>query len=272
MGSYSSARAAAADRKRDRDALQEEEDEAFERAAAMGKQDGSAYTISDGGSTRTERVDYSNAVDVSSADTTDWPSLLQKHPGSNGKEIPASPAGKAESSSSDLAAAYEMIRKNKERNSVPLDSNRKTEERPDPGFRIFHIDAETGEKREVPPYTQPGDFLQMIASQKKSTADSPANGDLASSSSPPQETTETEAIPTSKVPSAEDNDDYSEKTYDGYQAIVQSNSRTSRDEELETMREARRKNRLGQEEIDSSKIGVVQQHLNEQPLNGETAG
>jgi len=273
LGSYSSARAAAADRKRDRDALQEEEDEAFERAAAMGKQDGSAYTISDGGSTRTERVDSSNAVDVSSADTTDWPSLLRKHPGSNGKKLPASPAGKNGSSSSDLAAAYETIRKNKARNSVPLDSNDKTEERPDPGFRIFHIDAETGEKREVPPYTQPGDFLQMIASQKKSMADSTANGDLASSSSPLQETTESEAIPTSKVPSAEeDNDDYSEKTYDGYQAIVQSNSRTSRDEELETMREARRKNRLGQEEIDFSQIGVVQQHLNEQPLNGETAG
>ena len=41
---------------------------------------------------------------------------------------------------------------------------------------------------------------------------------------------------------------YSEKTYDGYEAIIQANASTSREDELKAMREARQKNRLGQGE------------------------
>ena len=175
----------------------------------------------------------------------------------------ASLTGTADSNS-DLAAVYEAIQKNKEQNSVQLDSyDEREEERPDPGFRIFHVDTETGEKREVPPYTQPGEFLQMVESEKKSTAtdDGPVKEDPAASS-PLRIGPESEAVLADKKDNGEESN-YSETTYDGYQAIIQSNSRTSREDELAAMREARRRNRLGQEEIDSSQIGA-------QRLNGDT--
>ena len=49
---------------------------------------------------------------------------------------------------------------------------------------------------------------------------------------------------------------YDETTYDGYQTIQKSNARDYRQDELDVMREARRKNRMGQTEIDYSKTGI----------------
>ena len=51
-------------------------------------------------------------------------------------------------------------------------------------------------------------------------------------------------------------------SFDGYTTIQQANSRSSREEELDVMKEARRKNRFGGSgEIDLSKIGA--QRMNE---------
>ena len=49
-------------------------------------------------------------------------------------------------------------------------------------------------------------------------------------------------------------DDYNEQTLDGYTVIQEANSRSSRQDELLAMREARRKNRMGQSGVDMSKL------------------
>jgi len=249
LGSYSSARAAVEDRKRDRDALNDKDEEAFERAAAMGKQDGSAYSFGN---------DESKG--------NDWPSLLKKSLDDNSvtetsesSSTESDPYTSIGSSSSDLAATYEAIRKNKEQNAAKLELNDDiNDDRPDPGFRIYHVDSETGEQREVPPYTQPGDFLRMIEAEKSSSV--PAAVSSVKDGTPA--TNQAVAQPANNGSSSGNDSAYDETTYDGYTVIQQSNSRASRQEELEAMREARRRNRLGQETVDESKIGA-------QPLNGE---
>ena len=42
--------------------------------------------------------------------------------------------------------------------------------KPDPGFRIYHINKETGERREVPPYTSPGEFLEDSSTETEKDA------------------------------------------------------------------------------------------------------
>lgn len=272
LGSYSSARAAVDDRKRDRDALNDEDEAAFERAAAMGKQDGSAYSFGEEGISVTSK-----------SGRADWPSLLQNDDitatstttsSAERTEETTEPA-RTSSATNDLAATYEAIRKNKERNAAQLEESSKSEQdddRPDPGFRIYHVDAETGEERMVPPFTQPGDFLKMIETEKKGTQPV-VNGESASSEKePPVVTVEaptaveiTATRPEVVGSSSDDGGDgnYNETTYDGYTCIQQSNSRASRQEELEAMREARRRNRLGQETVDEKQIGV-------QRMNGDS--
>ena len=123
-----------------------------------------------------------------------------------------------------MKTIYETIQANKSKKNFIL-ANNEAEKRPDPGFRIYHVDDDTGEELEIPPYTSPGEFLASLEKSKKP--------DVA------------------KVQT-----NYDETTYDGYQTIQQSNAREYRQDELDVMREARRKNRLGQTEIDLSKIGV----------------
>ena len=139
------------------------------------------------------------------------------------------------SSDADLSNVYESIRQRKAAVSVEL-AETLEEKRPDPGFRIYHIDSETGEHREVPPYTSPQAMEGMIAKEKaKMLSDAGDTAEPAVRNSIPQ-------------PSPKQSD-YSEKTYDGYQAIEQANGRASRDEELKAMRAARQNNRKGFEKI-----------------------
>ena len=58
---------------------------------------------------------------------------------------------------------------NKSKKKVSLPDSDSEEARADPGFRIFHVDAKTGEKREVPPYTTPGEFLQSLQKENDAT-------------------------------------------------------------------------------------------------------
>ena len=55
-------------------------------------------------------------------------------------------------------------------------------------------------------------------------------------------------------PQQQQDNEYSEKTYDGYQDIIEANASVSRDDELAAMREARRRNRIGQEAISDSDL------------------
>lgn len=147
---------------------------------------------------------------------------------------------KPTSSSSDLSSVYQKIKDQKAATTVEM-GDAATDDRPDPGFRIYHIDEETGESREVPPYTTPGAFLESI--QKIKAKASPAPPQMQSS---PQ--------PTATAAAAAPDGQYSEQTYDGYQEIVAANSSASRDAELEAMRKARQQNRIGQKGVDESEL------------------
>lgn len=247
LGSYSSARAAANDRKQDRDLLWSasgaDADAAFEKAAALGVQDASAYRYNDD-EEEGEKFDESDSGPVVSARYFEGdadaitvgmavPFVDDVVDGSNDATITP------QRSESDIDSVYQKIRDNKSKQGPPpLVVEVALEAEPvDPGFRIFHVDSITGESKEVPPYTSPGDFLaSMATSQKKSS-----------------EFTES---PTTSYLKEKEPANYSETTYDGYQDIQEANSRQSRVEELNAMREARRLNRLGQDEIDYSKIGA----------------
>ena len=43
----------------------------------------------------------------------------------------------------------------------------KVDERPDPGFRVYHVDSVTREETEIPPYTSP----QSILNEKKAVVE-----------------------------------------------------------------------------------------------------
>lgn len=137
----------------------------------------------------------------------------------------------------DLSDIYDRIRQNKAENASSIEMGDAPEDdRKDPGFRLYYVDPDTGDSHEVPPFTAPEVMVGMVQGGKSST-----NGlDVE------QEETETQSS----------TEEYSEQTFDGYQDIQQANSRTTREEELEAMRAARRQNRLDSDEIDESKIGA----------------
>jgi len=64
----------------------------------------------------------------------------------------------------DLSSVYDKIISNKKKASVEMTES-SVEERPDPGFRIYRVDSETGEGKEIPPYTSPGEMEDMIQSK-----------------------------------------------------------------------------------------------------------
>jgi hypothetical protein len=251
LGSYSTARSATDERKKDRDALfgngESNRDDAFERAAAMGVSDASAFShIGDKHvNTRTSGIVKTEATTSSTqtpSPTSNYMSQLQRYEGSAdaftvGAADP-SPVVASATADTDLDDVYRAIRENKARQHAALDHDDDDDERPDPGFRIFHHDAETGEARMVPPYTSPGEFLSQIAAEKKA-----ASGQQPASESHTSSATTTPTI-------NGESGHYTEDTFDGYQTIQQANSRESRTEELDAMREARRMNRVGMTDLD----------------------
>jgi hypothetical protein len=64
----------------------------------------------------------------------------------------------------DLSAVYDKIISNKKNTAVEM-PKATAEDRPDPGFRIYRVNPETGEGREVPPYMSPGAMEDMIAAE-----------------------------------------------------------------------------------------------------------
>jgi glycine/D-amino acid oxidase-like deaminating enzyme len=140
----------------------------------------------------------------------------------------------------DLKSIYQFIRDNKSKQAVELPLPI-AEDKPDPGFRIYHVDKE-GTSREVPPYTSPGAFLSNLKNdpnkkdEPRVAIDPPPafDADLTSSSN---ESASSNGKRTGNS--------YDETTFDGYQTILEANSSTDRADELKAMREARQKNREG---------------------------
>lgn len=226
LGTYSSARASRDDRKKDRDALfGDESDMAFEKAAQLGKDDIAAFDTSGMLQGEVENSLFSNGATVS-YDLEGAADALTVGIASN--ELPDT----AVRPSVQVESLYEKIKANRaeRRVELPVDEA-KSDDRPDPGFRIYHVDEETGEEREVPPYTSEHEFLASIQAEKRKL--------------------------TNNTNKDGDSKNYSDKTYDGYEAIQEANSRLSREEELQAMRKAMKRNRLDQEEIDESSIGAI---------------
>jgi hypothetical protein len=106
---------------------------------------------------------------------------------------------------------------------------------------VYHVDSETREETEIPPYTSPASLFSE-KKEEDNTAD---------------ESSVLSEAKTEDVDLPDSIDDYDEKTFDGYQTIQKANSRASREEELKLMREARIANRSSTSTIDPSKIGVL---------------
>jgi len=124
----------------------------------------------------------------------------------------------------NLPALYERIKINKQANadSTKIEMGEKfSDNRSDPGFRIYRIDAETGESVLVPPYTRPEEMDRMIKSSNKKL-----------------DSKETISSNSEEVRSFQPD----ETTYDGYVAIQERNGFT-REEQLSAMRAARLANR-----------------------------
>eukprot|EP00980_Cylindrotheca_fusiformis_P027197 scaffold19324_cov152-Cylindrotheca_fusiformis.AAC.12 len=149
-----------------------------------------------------------------------------------------------------MSDIYQQIRDQKA--AKPQDRNKASpDDRPDPGFRIHHID-ENGTHREVPPYTAPADFLESI----KTEYAQPTNGAATGEASVPTRQQSKEESPPAVPSSNGKSEEYNEKTYDGYQALMDPNK--SREEELEAMRKARQQNRAGREKanVDEESLGI----------------
>ena len=200
---------------------------------------------------------------------------------------PPAPSSVNVTASDDLEGVYEKIRANKASASSSVEmSEYAGDARSALPFTIYHVDSNTGDVREVPQYTSPGEFFDMIERGEASVVDEDmsvaigsgeqtdkeqegwvvVNGgdggseeavsvaDGPAGAEPPR----TPAVSGDAAPGGDVVDDGSdEKTYDGYQAIQAANGSASREEELSRMREARTRNRSKRQEgggIESSAL------------------
>lgn len=280
LGSYSTARSAAEERRKDRSFYSNtssgnDYNDAFERAAQMGRTDAKAYFI--GGNKKTKNSETDNRStdpeQLSTGEEENGLGSLQPFEGS----ADAFTVDSAESSATrDIQEAYKAIQANKAKRTMKLETPPKADDRPDLGKRIYHIDPETGEHRMVPPYTSPGDFLKMVEEEKRQQqlekngvvmTTSAAKASVAAANDKSKKIEKPPAFPIESVNGGSNPHDYhhdfddnatnnEQSMFDGYQTIQEANARANRDEELELMREARRLNRLGQSEINEGDIGV----------------
>ena len=230
LGSYSTATSAKDERARDRQALwsNDDNDDAFEKAAALGQKDGKVFTFGD--------EDSANGNPTVENSTKELPALQE----STARTFPLSGedttdaytvgyASKEEEGTTSMASIYETIQKNKSQQPLDMNTDEEPDQRPDPGFRVYYKNEKTGEVLEVPPYTSPGVFLSSLEQDKSGQPE-------ATSSVTPTETT--------TATTASEESGYSEQTYDGYQDIIGANAASDRQAELEAMRKARMANRI----------------------------
>jgi len=245
LGFYSGAGAADAERKRDRemmfgtgnDSLDKDLEDAFEKAALMGKKDIQAFSSNtkskaDEETSNDATLDIPLEVAKISQQITSSSSLLEGV--SDAFTVGAATTDRFDESDKnlDLSSTYESIVRNKVKASAKIEMDEKgVDQRPDPGFRIYHINEETGEQMEVPPYTKEGVILNSIAMKKSQESDA------------------------AKV--HENEEETAEETlYDGYTLIQQANASNSRVDELEKMKKARMNNRVDSSDIQEKNIGA----------------
>jgi len=234
LGSYSTAKAAKDERQTERRSLWgDTSDDAFERAAELGRRDATAFSLGDD-------EDKPKSVSADSSFFSGTSPLIFPETQKPSASVREGSQAKESVATEDIASLYRSIKDNKD-NRTPAESlseeERSGEDRPGPDFRIYHVDSVTGKCREVPPHTQPGDFLDAI---RRGEPFSP--------------TSNSEKMITSGKRDAEVASN--ENGYDGYQAIQEANSGNNRVEELEAMRKARSRNRLAQEGPAESEIGA----------------
>jgi glycine/D-amino acid oxidase-like deaminating enzyme len=299
LGSYSTARSAGEERKKDRESLfgssssssssgandggdsifgeDAATEDAFERAALLGMEDAAIYEgfdeqnkrrpttnkeeeeeerpeakttdeddeLDDDGErlskfyySQQEAALQSSTLDVveSSSSDSSSTSTTSTYDGSDSGDaftVGSSSANEEEANSGnnqELKSIYQSIRDNKSKHDVDLPEDA-GETRPDPGFRIYHIDQKTGESRIIPPYTSPGEFFENLEAEKALAA-APEGKSLVPNQSFPQNNNN------GKIEG-----DSADSEYDGYQTILDANSSDNRQDELDAMKEARRKNR-----------------------------
>jgi Glycine/D-amino acid oxidases (deaminating) len=257
LGFYSGAKEAAQERQKDRQALfqnsgiSSEEDSAFEKAAKLGISDASTFDFgpSNMNSVRKAEEPNRNVAD----EPKDSSNRLPFDGSLDALTVGIASSDEVSNSSSDdekengLESVYESIRQKKAKAATNLEMNKvEKEERPDPGFRVYYIDEDTGEYIEIPPYTSPPHIFSNKAT----------NGSAAATDDGQEE--KGEKVNASAVAEIEEESQTQEKgtTYDGYQAIQQANSRASREDELEAMKTARLANRAKASDINESRIGV----------------
>lgn len=294
LGSYSTAASAREERSRDRASLWESDD-SFERAAMLGKEDGLAFSLGEKEPSEQMKKTITGLPaqpDVADLKMNELPHFLDVNPEAFDEkegyteqpEDEEPPSSLTDELTADLGSIYQKIRENKAKQELELEEAT-LDTKPDPGFRIFHVDRKTGDHREVPPYTSPDDFLASISQFSPTTAltDKTESGisaklidllrkELVTVS--PDSTDTTQNKPVAKdvtVPgiraiqlrtqkedqaaawsTSSSTESYTEKTYDGYQDIIQSRLSLSSDEQSNAMREARRKNRLGAPGLEES--------------------
>mmetsp|Transcript_22201 Transcript_22201/g.31241 ORF Transcript_22201/g.31241 Transcript_22201/m.31241 type:complete len:924 (-) Transcript_22201:197-2968(-) len=137
----------------------------------------------------------------------------------------------------DLSVIYAKIKSNKhkaadlmdlESTLDPMDDS--SSFKSDPGFRIYHVDKDTREMTEIPPYTTPGDIVSKNNDNKQNAVEKTLDR--------PNYNNNNEKNDNHKSKMSQN-----EGTYDGYQDILEANGSASREEELEVMREMRQQNR-----------------------------
>jgi thiazole synthase len=197
LGSYSTARPASEERRQDRNALFDSggDDGAFERAAEMGRQDAGVYIFDDENTVDettestwlelleqqprrlslpeeasfTKLPSFSKANDEYESPTNQYMDSLEapKYEGSaDAYTVPSQPD---DDEYVNLSFVYDNIQKNKESRGDIEMGEAEPETREDPGFRIYHVDSETGEERQVPPFTSPEEMARLVAEENKKT-------------------------------------------------------------------------------------------------------
>jgi len=252
LGFYSGAADAAQERQQDRESLFQDfgvsgsEEDAFEKAARLGKTDATAFSYKSSIVNPKKPKEDASFQDTEPESSSTLP--FDGTPDALTVGI-ASRENVQETEGDDLGSVYESIRENKAKATAGVEMSQvETEDRPDPGFRIYHVDSVTRKETLIPPYSSP------LNREKETSPEDTTASETSSEKETVERDVQGENI---DVPEPASTSTYDEKTFDGYQTIQDANSRASREEELKLMKQARMANRVKVSQIDESLIGVL---------------
>lgn len=225
------------------------DDSAFEKAAAMGMQDATAFVmgervISNTSNTvkfeldqgrlfpdlevKNEPIETSSDIDAHdkanalTIGSSTFPEMLSLEDNNRDRSRLESEKKDEDKGPVDLKDQYAIIKANKAVSTPMVEICEEGEEREEFDFELYWVDPETGEKMYVPPYTSPAEVEEMVALKNQNTSEN--------------------------IQDSQSQINIDETTYDGYTDIMNANSREYRSEELSAMRKARISNRGMQSE------------------------